>query len=93
MNQAEAQAQSQESFSFFQPIQYVPLRPPVEAVEAVQAVQAVQAVETVQTVRYIPPALPASFPSVTEPYLRKRTVHEVAHGVPFSEQKRFKPTQ
>ena len=81
MNQAEAQAQSQESFSFFQPIQYVPLRPPVEAVQ------------TVQTVRYIPPALPASFPSVTEPYLRKRTVHEVAHGVPFSEQKRFKPTQ
>lgn len=77
MNQAQEQSQSQESFSVFQPICPAPVQP----------------VEAVQVVQYIPPALPASFPSVTEPYLRKRTVHEVAHGVPFSEQKRFKPTQ
>jgi hypothetical protein len=91
-----------ESFSlFFQPIDPaasyvapvtdVPVINPLTAALIAPSVPASSAPVTAPLIDApLIPSASQGIPSLTESCLRKRAVHEVAHGVPYSEQKRFK---
>ena len=85
--QEEKEGKQEEQQSFF----FVPIQP-------IQPIQSGQAARVALPASFPPveslfPSSSSAVPPLTDAYLRKRTVHQVAHGVPYSEQKRSKFAQ
>ena len=83
--QEEKEGKQEEQQSFF----FVPIQP----IQPAQAALPVSFPASFPPVESLFPSSSSAVPPLTDAYLRKRTVHQVAHGVPYSEQKRSKFAQ